>query len=35
MKLILLLMFTALQFVSAPTAKADIEFPQCFPCDPK
>ena len=36
MKKALFLLLVALQFVAVtPTAKADIEFPQCFPCDPK
>ena len=33
-KTLLLLVF-ALQFVAVtPVAKADIEFPPCFPCNP-
>lgn len=32
----LFLLLVALQFAAVtPTAKADIEFPPCFPCDPK
>lgn len=36
MKKGLFLLLVALQFVAVtPTAKADIEFPPCYPCDPQ
>jgi hypothetical protein len=34
MKRFLFLLILALQFAAVtPTAKADIDFPQCYPCD--